>query len=156
MLLLQIKLTNVNWDNVYKTEDVNRAYDMFYSVFFSKFNDCCPLTNVTIKRRNVKPWLTKGLINACHKKKILYKEQLNNPSDLNMQRYKRYKNKLTSILRKAEKMYYLNKMFKYKGKMKETWSVLNELLGKNVRKSTMCDHILKDNVKVTNPSTIAN
>ena len=132
--MLQNELNKVSWDKVYNTEDVNKAYEMFYYDFVSIFNKCCPQTKVNLKKRNHKPWLTKGLINACHKKNLLYKEQLGKSSELSRTRYKLYKNKLTAILRKADKMYYFNKMHKYKGKIKETWSVLNESLGKNIKK----------------------
>ena len=100
--------------------------------------------------------MTKGLINACHKKNLLYKEQLDDSSELCKIRYKLYKNKLTSILKKAERMYYRNKMDKYKGNIKETWSVLNSMLGRNIRKSTLCDYIVKEGVKINNASAIAN
>ena len=90
------------------------------------------------------------------KKNVLYKEQLGNSTEISKIRYKIYKNKLTSTIRKAERMYYRDRMLKYKGKIKETWSVLNEMLGKNIRKSTLCDYIVKDNVKIKEPSCIAN
>ena len=44
----------------------------------------------------------------------------------------------------------------YKGKIKETWSVLNQLLGRGRKKSTLCDFVVKNNVKVTKTNKIAN
>ena len=116
----------------------------------------CPLVKVSEKKYNDKPWLTKGLINACHKKNHLYKCQLGKKGSIARQRYLVYKNKLTSILRKTEKRYYVEKLNVYKGKMKETWSVINELVGRGRKKSPLCDFIIKNDVKITKNNEIAN
>ena len=43
-----------------------------------------------------------------------------------------------------------------KGKIKETWSVINNLLGRGKKKTTLCDFVLKSNVKITDKKEIAN
>ena len=45
-------------------------------------------------------------------------------------KYKRYKNKLTSILRYCEKQYYTDILDLNKGNMKETWKIINSLINK--------------------------
>ena len=67
--LLRNEIATVDWNNVYKTDDVNEAYGTFYSTFLNIFDKCCPMSKVSVSKRNHKPWFTKGLINACHKKK---------------------------------------------------------------------------------------
>ena len=63
-------LNSVEWNKVVDISDVNTAYKVFSEKLVSCFDRCCPLTEVKVRKRNHKPWLTKGLINACHKKKI--------------------------------------------------------------------------------------
>ena len=58
-----------------------------------------------IHRNKCKPWMTNGLVNSCKKKNRLYKMFLKIPNLQNETLYKDYKNKLTSIMRKAEKKY---------------------------------------------------
>ena len=97
-------MSDTNWNDVYGTEDVNTANERFTSKLVSCFNKYCPLTKTTMhKRNNYKPWLTNGLINACRKKNYLYKCQLKTNDSAAKTRYLTYKNKLTSILRKAKK-----------------------------------------------------
>ena len=50
-----------------------------------------------------RPCFTNGLRNACKKKNLMYKEFIGTKSESIEIKYKLYKNKLTTILRKAEK-----------------------------------------------------
>ena len=154
--LFKSLLDTANWDELYKIENVNTAYDLFYKQFIRMFDASCPKVTVNERKRKDKPWLTNGLINACHKKNVLYICQLSDKSEVARQRYLKYKNKLTSVIRKAEKQYYIDKLNCYKGKIKETWSVLNHLLGRGKKTSTLCDFVVKNNAKITNTNEIAN
>ena len=149
-------LEQTTWCDVYSSEDVNCAYKAFMEKFTRMLNKCCPLVEVSTKKRKDKPWLTKGLINACRKKNYLYKCQLEKNNELAKKRYLIYKNRLTAILRKAQKQYYVNKLAEYKGNMKYTWSVLNDLTGRGKRKSTLCDYIVRNKVKIYDENEIAN
>ena len=147
-------LNNINWNDVYETEDVNMANKKFTSRLMSCFNKCCPLTITTTHRKNNKPWLTNGLINACRKKNYLYKCQLKSNDSEAKLRYRTYKNKLTSVLRKAEKQYYNNKLAECKNDMKGTWNVLNKLCGRNKEKPKQCEFIINKGAKVHNEKCI--
>ena len=89
----------------------------------------CPTRTVQVKSGNKpKPWLTRGLINACRKKNSLYVAFLRSKLQTDEQKYKLYKNKLTKVLRNAEKMYYNEQLMKQKNNMKGTWKILNEVI----------------------------
>ena len=63
------------------------------------YNEHCPVKKVKLTHnKDYKPWFTKGLQNACKKKKNLYARYLKTKSTEDPSRYKNYKNKLTSIL----------------------------------------------------------
>ena len=68
-LLIQ-ELANLSWDNVLLEEDTNMSYEEFMVEFIRSFIKCCPLRDIGKKRNEIskKPWLSRGLINACHKK----------------------------------------------------------------------------------------
>lgn len=53
-----------------------------------------------------KQWMTKGLQNACKKKKTLYREFIKHRTIAAKPKYKRYKNKLTNIMRICKNDYY--------------------------------------------------
>ena len=50
-----------------------------------------------------KPWLSRGLSNACHKKNYLYRQFLKHRTITSQNRYNTYKNKLTAILRNKKR-----------------------------------------------------
>ena len=58
----------------------------------------------------------------------MYKQFLKCRSAHKLAKYKRYKNKLTSVLRYAEKSYYNDLLLKHKGSTKNIWMTLNGLI----------------------------
>ena len=98
------ELSQQTWESVLKSDDVNQAYDSFLHIFMDIFNKHCPVKQVPPKSfENKKTWFTKGLKRACKKKYKLYKAFIVMRSAEAEQKYKTYKNKLTSILRITEK-----------------------------------------------------
>ena len=95
----------LEYPNTRLVDDVNEAYDTFLNVFLKKYDKHCPIIKINTQKVNSKkPWFTNGLRNACHKKNNLYRQFLEKRSHITEQSYKMYKNKLTKILRNAEKM----------------------------------------------------
>ena len=67
-------LMEQDWHGVFSQGDVNECYGYFLKTVESALNLTCPIERKNIKNRlNIKPWLTKGLINACKKKNSMYK-----------------------------------------------------------------------------------
>ena len=54
-----------------------------------------------------------------------------------MKRHKTYKNLFETIKRRSKKKFYLEKLQKFKGDAKKTWSVMKEILGKCTTKSSI-------------------
>ena len=85
---------------------------------------------------------------------ICIKKYLNNPCTENECTYKRYKNKLTFLLRNAKKLYYERKIAYAKTNMKDTWKI-EVVNGK--KSSKKLPHFFKINGQdVSNPLEIAN
>ena len=100
-------LTSKNWEDVLSCQDVDVAYDLFLNMFKDSHECCFPKCRVLInKNERDKPWLTKSLINACKKKNKLYRDFVKNGCKKAEEKYKKYKNKLTSVIKFAEKQYY--------------------------------------------------
>ena len=98
------ELKKQTWENVTGETNVNDAYNNFISTIKRLYSDACPKVRVKISSINVhKPWFTNGLKNACKKKNSLYRVFIKTRSIKHETKYKRYKNKLTTILRICEK-----------------------------------------------------
>ena len=98
------RLETHDWKSVLKETNVDKAYDEFITRIKTIYNEECPQSKVKVQVKNVnKPWFTTGLKNACLKKNKLYRQFVTTRLPSTELKYKRYKNKLTSILRFAEK-----------------------------------------------------
>ena len=69
--------------------------------------------------------------------------------------YKSYRNKLTSVLRKSEKDYYVQKLDSVKGNLAKTWKVLNAITSRHTQ-SSVVDEIVYNNSIIKDPKQIAN
>jgi hypothetical protein len=79
------------------------------SDFTIMYNECFPIIYKKLKCISYsKPWITPAIIKSTKRKNYLYEKWLFNKSDYYQEKYKSYKNKLTGIIRSAEKMYYEN------------------------------------------------
>lgn len=84
---------------------MNIAYEKFLSIFLSLYNKTCPVVHYSRKIKFAEcPWISRGLQNACKKKNALYKVYIKEKTK--EARYKKYKNKLTIIIRACKKDHY--------------------------------------------------
>lgn len=154
---LKRKLSQIDWSRVYECIDVDKAYDLFLADFTSCYDQCLPLQRKTVKIRNhiSKPWITSGILKSIRKKNKLYKDTLINKSEQTLQKYVHYKNKLTKIIRKAEKMHYSNKFAEAKNNLALTWQVIKKLITPDQTKKQI-SQITVENKTITDSHTIAN
>ena len=128
----KLRLHEINWDDIKRCQDPNKAYELFFDTFISIYDTCFPKIKVKLKtKNNQSPWITKAIIKSSKKKQKLYEKFLKNRTLENERVYKVYNNLFETIKRKAKKKYYSEKLLKFKGDAKKTWSVMKELIGKS-------------------------
>ena len=67
-----------------------------------------------------------------------------------------YRNKFTTIKRRAEKEYYSTKLEQAKDNLKETWKIIKGVINKNQTSVTLPDSFKYKNEIITNPLDISN
>ena len=155
MAAFKAELQTVNWDDVTGHSDPNSAYETFLSKYIASYNKCFPLKKVKVRNGHLnKRWLSKGLLKSIKRKNILYKRYLCNPSSDCENQYKKYRNKLTSSLRAAKRIYYAKKLEACKSNMKSTWTILNEIINKK-SKSNLPTTFNVDDKEIPNPTQMA-
>ena len=100
-----------------------------------------------------KPWITLGLRNACLKKNILYKRFLKIRISEANQRYKVYKNKLTSVLRYCENDYYKKRLGELRYDTSEIWKIMNSVLKRKIYNSVLVEKFKTDDNKIITGKT---
>ena len=130
-------LHNRNWDDIKKIEDPNKAYKYFLNIFIDIYNKSFLKSEVKVKfKSDQSPWITKGIAKSSKKKQRLYEKFLKNRTPKNEETYKTYKNLFETIKRRSKKKFYSEKLQKFKGDIKKTWSAMKEILGKCTTKSS--------------------
>ena len=110
----------------------------FANIFNELYGIHCPLKKLCIRNKEENwPWFAKGLVN----RRIICKK---NTLNVNKNKYKKYKNKLTNILRYAGKEYYSNLLEKHSKDTKVTWKVLNSVIKINRNFTPFPDHFVNE------------
>ena len=156
---LSDKLNDIDW-SILEGNDADRALDIFHSIFHRTYNEALPFQTNKYKvyHGKCKPWITKSLLCSIRKKHKLYKKYLSTKSQPSKELYIKYKNKLTKILRAAEKKYYYDKFASVKENIRGTWREINKLLndttgdGKriSINKIKHGDQLIDDSKSIAN------
>ena len=109
-----------------------------------------------VRKKYDKPWLTKGIKNACIKKNHLYKTFLARRSVSTETRYKMYKNKLSGILKRAKNNYCSNLLANQKNNIAGTWKTLKNILGRTRHMPHYPDHFNDNGAAITNNNFFVN
>ena len=96
-------------------------------------------------RQRKKPWMTKGISKSISTKNKLYaKCYQKNKLDL-VSCYKKYLNKLTTVKRLAKEQYYTSQLIEHKQNMKKQWTIINEVLEKNIKRHQSISKLADEN-----------
>lgn len=116
-------------------------FNCYYSDIQNAYNDCfLDTVDISSKRNFVdKPWISIGIAKSCKIKNQLHVDWINartrnDPDIENIElTYKKYRSKLTVLIREAQTKYYKKRFEKCSGDLKKCWKVINEM--RNKRKS---------------------
>ena len=81
---------------------------------------------------------------------------MHSPSMERLQKFKAYKNKLNTLIRKSKRKYFFNKFEKVKNNMKQTWQTINDIMGRGKKQPKQNKFKDKQGKFVTNPQDISN
>ena len=98
--------------------------------------------------------MTKGLLTSRSHKLNLQKGTILNPSTLNLQYYRNYRNMYNRLVRISKKMHYANTLNSHANNPKKTWETLKELTtGKHTQ--SKISKISANNATLEDPTLIA-
>ena len=150
------ELKSVDWEKLCILDDVDESYCNFITKFKELHDKYIPLKKKRIqskKKTPNSPWISFALLKCIKRKNLLYKKSLKNPTDANVDKYKKYRNKLNCTLRLAKKNYFSNLLEKEKNNMRNTWKVINSIIRPKTIKHT--EKFTLGNKTMTCPKQIA-
>ena len=92
--------------------------------------------------------MTTGLFISHKRKEKLFAKKKRCPSDHNILNFKKYNSIYNKVRRAAKKSYYEAQFSKFSHNIKETWSVIKELLG--IKKKDQIPNFCRENENVIN------
>ena len=155
-LLLDVQA--IEWDNVFKENDINEIFDSFYSVTTNTIDKHAPLKKLSKKEAKFqsKPWISQGIRKSIKTKNKLFNCYLRNKSQSNHSKYKIYRNKLKHILNVSKKIYY-NEYFSYHvNNVKATWRGIKQLISFKGGKLSFPNRLIVGDDILTDAKSIAN
>ena len=124
-------------------------------------NESVPLKKVTKKqlKHENKPWVTKGIIKSMSIRDNLLKKFIKAKNPISKStlhnRYKIYRNSITSLLRLSKKLYYQNFFYVNSKNSKKTWEGINEIIHKKKSNSDSNIILNVNNKKITDSTSIS-
>ena len=108
-------------------DDMNLTFNSYFSNIFYHYNITYPLVTKTMKEGNNSPWITPALKLCIKKKAKLYRMFIR--GTITKVEYTFYKNRLTSVLRRAKRMYYFRLFLQERKNSSKLWYRINMVLG---------------------------
>ena len=84
------------------------------------------------------PWMSSGLLISSKNKNKLYSKKLNNPSPVNVNNFQAYNVLFNKCKRNAKKLYYLKQFEIKKENIKQTWTLIRDVIGSQTKKGKTC------------------
>ena len=137
-------------------QNASDATDFFCNVITSNIDTYFPIKRSCRKTQPLKPWISQGILASINTKNNLYKSFLQRRSDEALMRFKTYKNRLLNVIRAAKKKHYQNLIAINTGNSKETWKILNEIIGSTKNKTNIIKNIKIGQNITTNSKDISN
>ena len=107
-------LSKENWENELSDKNANEAMITFNKKRTIAYIKSFPFVKLSRNRSKNKPWITTGLKQSIIKQKhLLYQKYIYDSTEVNNQIYNIFKNKLRTLIRKAEADY-CKESFNYK------------------------------------------
>ena len=123
----------IDWTPVFSEEESpTRALDNLMSVILPIYDSACPIKVMKVKKQEPrKPWITSEILEERKLRIELYQRYLDDKSDVSYELFKKQRNLVNKLRRKAMAEYYDRKFSNCKGNMKETWKLINEVTNGN-------------------------
>ena len=152
------ELNMINWYKQFdRSQHVNYMSDKFANMLTHILDKYAPMKvvkNVTVRRH---PWITDSIVRCSHRCLKLYKKTIKKgANNTDIIEYKRYRNILNRVKRRAKSQYFTKKFNEYKTKTRKTWQLINNFIKKSPDKSGIISKLIHNDKEYNNGEEMAN
>ena len=125
------EMEQVDWGIVMNLKEAQGAYSEFHGLLIKLYNKSFPYKKQNKPYFDRKPWITPALTESIKVKNKLYIDR-NKGVNMNEQwsKYKTYRNRLSYLIRAAERQYYQDQISKHKSNLKKSWQIIKTIINK--------------------------
>ena len=153
--LLKSDLAQEQWLDIFQENEANEAYEKFINKLIFYYEKNIPLVRQKPSKKIKNPWITKGIMTSILTRNRLYKDALHEPKcKAKHDKYKKFRNKLTSLIRLSRKMYYSKKIESNKSNNNSLWQIVKDLIG--TKKKNTSETFINEGVEINDPEQISN
>lgn len=135
-------------------DDMNLAFDAYFGKIYEAYNLSYPLVTQIVREDKNCPWIT-PLIKCCIKKKSRLFRMCNRGT-IHKEQYTTFKNRLTTLLRRAKRLYYFRLFSRCQKDSKKLWFNINKIMGKKDRVPMECLKVNQNALVGTEMANYAN
>ena len=152
------ELASINWDKELVSDTVEEDFNKFHNKLCAIIDTYAPEKKRKISAKKVvqDPWITRGILTSLSKQKKLYSQMLENKTETVTNKYKAYRNKLKSIIRKSRIKYFHDKCTEFRQDSKRLWQLVNKMIGRENNKTHVIESIRSGNLLKYDPYSITN
>ena len=135
-------------------DNVHVSYTYFFSNLMKLLNSYFPLVKLSRSKMKNKPYITPGIKVSIKERDRLYEKYLNNKNTQTKAAWKLFRNKVSDVIKKSEKMYYQNQLQEHSNSSQGMWKVFGKII-KNKHTQNKINSVNVNNQDITNTSSIA-
>ena len=145
----KIELSDYHWEPELCNLTTNEAFEKYFKIFLVLYNKNFPIKEVTIKEKHLgKPYITPAIQTSIKHRNKLQKLFAKWPLTHEVT-FKQYRNRLTSLIRKAKENYYKSKL-EQANDSKKKWELINGILGRKNKTSVQTSFSFHDRTTTKN------
>ena len=139
---------------ILEKSDPDDAYNQLKKQYMTDFEKSFPLKKVSFKNKPNKSWFDREAQELLDNKENLFKHYMKTKTNHSKTLFTQARNYYYRIIKEKKQTYYKSKFNIFKGDIKNTWRLINNLLGKQ-RKSD-CKKLKIDGKEIYEPQALAN
>ena len=135
--------------------ETDTSFDILTTNYQKLFDKYFPYVRMSKKEFKSKPHITKGIKVSIRHKNKLHKKYLNNPTEVNKAAWKKFRNKTSELIKRAETLYYKSILSKHNNTSKNLWDTFGKILNEKKIKHNKISSLKVNNELQTEPQKIA-
>ena len=150
-------IKNYNWNHVLLESCADKATTNFANTFNFLYDIYFPLkqTKPNINHNPYEPWMSGGILTSRRRRALLHKMSLKNPSECNINLFKKYRNLYNQVIKLAKKLYYERQFKLHQKDCRKTWQILYSSIRKNKQTKQHCTRLQVDGRETSDPNQMA-